>query len=75
MPSCGELELYSTRNLIEELLRRTTFQGVIVHAVEEARRADWEGERTFAVRHSASLEVEQAGRLLDVVGDYIASRE
>ena len=28
----GELELFSTEELIDELMKRTTFQGVIVHA-------------------------------------------
>ena len=34
----GELELFSTEELIDELMKRTTFQGVIVHA-RMARRA------------------------------------
>jgi hypothetical protein len=71
----GELELYSTRELIEEILRRTTFQGVIVHAQEEARNPDWEGERMFLVRHNTNLDTEEAGRLLDVVSQYIAGRD
>ena len=33
----GELELFSTEELIDELMKRTTFQGVIVHARDGAR--------------------------------------
>ena len=33
----GELELFSTQELIDELLRRTTFQGVVVYAVGGAK--------------------------------------
>lgn len=71
----GDLELYSTRELIDELLRRTTFQGVIVHAQDEAKNPEWDGERMFLVRHNASLDTEQAGRLLDVVSQHIASAD
>jgi hypothetical protein len=70
-----DLELYATPDLINELLRRTTFQGVIVHAIDGAKNRHWEGERLFAVRHNANLDTEEAGRLLDVVGHYIATRE
>jgi len=71
----GELELFSTRALIDELLGRTCFQGVIVHAVDGAKDRHWDGERVFAVEHNANLDLEEAGRLLDVIGQYIASRE
>lgn len=71
----GELELYPTQDIINELLRRTTFQGVVVHALEENREPDWEGERLFTVRHSKSLSTDEAGRLLDVVSSYMAQRE
>jgi hypothetical protein len=70
-----ELELFSTQDLIDELLRRTTFQGVIVHAADGAKKRHWAGERLFSVRHNANLGTEEAGRLLDVVSQYIASRD
>lgn len=69
------LELVPTDELIDELLRRTTFQGVIVHAAGGAKRADWTGERVFVVRHNANLDAEEAGRLLDVVGRRMARLE
>ena len=73
--NAGQLELFATQELIDELMRRTTFQGVVVHAVEGAKNRHWAGERLFAVRHNANLDIEEAGRLLDVVSQYIASRE
>ena len=71
----GELELYSTQELIDELLRRTTFQGVIVHARDGARSRTWDGERVFSVRFNDNLEAEEACRLLDVVRQHMAGRE
>lgn len=65
-----DLEFYSTRQLIDELMRRTTFLGVVVHAEDEAR-GDWVGEKTFRVHHNANLDADQAGRLLGVVSEYI----
>ena len=69
--SQDDLELVTTAELIDELLRRTTFQGVVVHAKEAARTAQWSGERVFSVRHSVNLDTDEAGRLLDVVSQRI----
>ena len=71
--SRDDLELVSTRDLIDELLCRTTFQGVVIHASEPAKAAAWLGERLFSVLHSACLDTDEAGRLLDVVGQRIVS--
>jgi hypothetical protein len=71
----GDLELFSTEDLIEELLRRTTFQGVVVHAEGEAKSRHWNGERVFRVRLNDNLGVEEAGRLLDVVSQHIANTD
>lgn len=71
----GELELFTTQDLIDELLRRTTFQGVVVHATGGAKNRHWDGERCFTVCHNANLDIEEAGRLLSVISEYIASRE
>jgi len=68
-----DLEFFGTDELIDELLRRTTFQGVVVHSRDEARSRDWDGERVFNVRFNANLGTEEAGRLLDVVGRYLAN--
>lgn len=67
-----ELELFATEELIDELLRRATFQGVVVHSREEARSQDWEGERMFSVRFNGNLKAEEVGRLLEVVSRHLA---
>jgi len=67
----GELELFSTQQLIDELMRRATFQGVVVSSKEEAKSRDWDGERVFRVRHNANLDREEVGRLLAVVSEYL----
>jgi hypothetical protein len=68
----SDLELFSTADLIDELLRRSTFQGVVVHSLDEAKSRLWDGERTFRVRHNANLDTEEVGRLLDVISRHIA---
>ena len=67
----SDLEFFSTEELIDELMRRTTFQGVIVHARDEAKERQWNGERVFRVRLNDNLDPEEAGRLLDVVSRHI----
>ena len=69
-----DIELFGTRELIDELMRRTTFQGVIVHAVDGAKSATGTASALFAVRHNGNLDTEEAGRLLDVVSQHIAGR-
>jgi len=69
------MELFGTRELIDELMRRTTFQGVIIHSLEEAKWREWDGERTFCVRTNENFSPEEAGRLLDVVSQYLANHE
>jgi len=67
----GDLELVSTTDLIDELMRRSTFQGIVVHSEHEAKRPHWEGERIFKVHYNANFEPEQVSRLLGVVSEYM----
>jgi hypothetical protein len=71
----GELELFSSEELIDELMRRTTFQGVIVHARDEAKSRYWDGERVFRVRINENFNREETGRLLEVVSQHIGRIE
>ena len=71
----GDLELFSTEELIDELMRRTTFQGVIVHARDGAKSRSWDGERVFRVRINENLSREETGRLLEVVSQRIGRIE
>jgi hypothetical protein len=67
----GALELYTARELIDELMRRTTFLGVVVHSEEEFKNESWVGERIFKVHFNSNLDREQAARLLDAVTTYL----
>jgi len=67
----SDLELYTTRDLVEELLRRKTFQGVVVHSDQECKSSDWDGERIFKVRFNNNLDAEQACRLLNVISEHM----
>jgi len=71
----GDLELFATEELIDELMRRTTFQGVVVHARDGAKSRQWSGERVFRVRINRNLAPEEASRLLDVVSQHIGGPE
>lgn len=64
------LELCTTNELVEELMRRTTFLGVVVHAEQELK-GPWTGERTFQVHFNSNLDAGQAWRLLDTVAHHM----
>lgn len=66
----SDLTFVSTQELIAELLRRTSFLGVIVHS-EEEHRGEWQGDTMFNVRFNSNLTAEEASRLLDTVAEYM----
>jgi hypothetical protein len=68
------LELYTTRELVEELMRRQTFLGVIVHAELELK-GEWKGERTFQVHFNSNLDATQACRLLDTIAQHMERQD
>lgn len=67
----SELAFFTTQELIEELIRRQTFFGVIVHSAEEHKRDNWEDERMFKVHFNQNLDPARASRLLDSVAEYM----
>jgi hypothetical protein len=68
----SELAFHTTDELIQEIMRRQTFCGVIVQASDEQRRPTWSGERIFKVHYNENLDSERASRLLDVVAEYMS---
>jgi hypothetical protein len=66
-----DLELFSTQDLINELVRRQTFLGIVVHSEQEARRQDWPTEQRFRVHFNGNLDHDEAARLLAVVSDHL----
>jgi hypothetical protein len=71
----GDLELFTSQELIDELMRRATFQGVIIHARDGVKSPSWSGERVFRVRYNANLGSARATRLLEVVSRYMADAD
>ncbi len=64
------LELFTTAELIDELMRRPTFLGVVVHSEQELK-GPWTGERNFRVHFNSNLESNQVSRLLDVISTHM----
>jgi hypothetical protein len=64
-----DLAFVSTPDLINELVRRTTFLGIIVQSTEEYRNNWTQGERTFRVHYNENLDDDEARRLLAIVSD------
>lgn len=67
----ADLAFYTTQELIKELVRRSTFLGVIVHSEQEMRGKDWGQERMFKVHFNSNLSATEASRLLDVVAEHM----
>jgi hypothetical protein len=63
----SELAFYTTTELVEELMRRKTFLGVVVHSAVEHRQGSCKAGKVFKVHLNANLDCEQAGRLLEAV--------
>jgi hypothetical protein len=70
-----DLAFYTTQELIDELMRRKTFLGVVVQCEEELRTGRWTGEKTFRVHLNDNLDATHAGRLLGAVAEYIDRQE
>ena len=66
----SELAFYTSDELIQELMRRKTFYGCVIHSAEDHKHDAWE-ERTFRVHFNQNLDQLHAGRLLDRVAEYI----
>lgn len=67
----AELSFVTTQELIDELMRRQTFLGVVIQSEKEYRGEGWGKERVFKVHFNANLDAAQASRLLDTVADYM----
>ena len=63
------LELATTAELIEELVQRQTFLGVVINS--EIRSDGWRGKQYFAIHCSQHLNKEETGRLLEIIANYI----
>ncbi len=66
-----DLAFVTCEELIQELMRRKTFFGCVVHSTEDHKHEAWE-ERMFRVHYNENLDSCRAGRLLDRVAEYIS---
>lgn len=71
----SDLALCTTQELIEELLRRPTFLGVVIHSEKEMKGRHWGEERIFKIRFNANLDTEQTCRLLNRVATHLDQSE
>jgi hypothetical protein len=67
----GELALFSTEELVKELVNRTTFLGVVVHSEENWKGDAWGEDRTFKVQFNSNLDTAETSRLLSRVAEYL----
>lgn len=67
----ADLAFVSTQELIDELMRRNTFLGVVVHSEQEWKGDAWGDERTFKVHFNSNLDTVEASRLLSRVSEYL----
>lgn len=65
------LAFFTTQELVDELMRRKTFLGVVVRSENEIRNGQWGNERIFKVQFNENLDSAQVSRLLDVVVEYL----
>ena len=71
----SELAFYPTQDLVNEILRRKTFLGVVIQSEEEYRNQNWGAERMFKVQFNSNLTNEQASRLVDSVAEFMQGEE
>lgn len=67
----SELEFCTTQELIDELMRRRTFLGVVVQADGDHRGGGWDDEKLFRVRFNENLSPEEVARLLGVIAGHL----
>jgi hypothetical protein len=67
----SDLAFFTSQELIDELMRRKTFLGVVIHSDQELRNSDWSQEKVFKVRFNENLDALKASRLLGRVSQYI----
>lgn len=67
-----ELELYTSRELISELMRRPAFKGIVVHSEDDANRGrPTSPESIFKVHFNSNYDAQDVSRLLDIVAEHM----
>ena len=65
-----DLSLVPAGDLIAELMRRTTFLGVVIQATQDYK-GKWPAEQDFRVHFNDNLDLDKTSGLLDAVSRYI----
>ena len=65
----ADLAFFTTAELIDELMSRHTFLGVIVMSEREHRTRRWQREKQFKVHFNDNLSPPEAARLLGTVSE------
>jgi hypothetical protein len=66
-----ELGFFTCQQLIEELMRRKTFLGVVIRCDDDFKGQPWHNEKTFRVHFNSNLNAVEVSRLLDRVSTFI----
>jgi len=67
----SDLTFFTCKDLIDELMRRETFLGVVVHTQNDFKEQRWMPEQVFKVHFNANLDAAQVSRLLGRVSTHI----
>lgn len=67
----SDLDFCTTQQLIEELMKRRTFLGVVVRAKGDCKGSAWTDEKVFEVHYNSNLQADEAGRLLATVTEHL----
>jgi hypothetical protein len=67
----SDLAFFTSQELIDELMRRKTFLGVVIHSEEDLRNSNWSQEKVFKVRFNENLDALKTSRLLGRVSAFI----
>ena len=68
METQNDLAFVTSQELVDELMRRKTFLGVVIHAEGDVR-GPWVGEKNFRVHFNGAMQPAEAGRLLATLAD------
>jgi len=67
----SELTFFTCKELVDELMRRQTFLGVVVHAQNDFKEQRWTPEQVFRVHFNINLDAAEVSRLLERVSAHI----
>ncbi len=70
----NNLELATTKELVDELLTRSTFQGIVIHATDAYKGGEWGNEKDFLIHMNDNLSNEERVRVLETFADHLKER-